>query len=137
MEWVGRDIPPGNSGAGAEVQQTSKGYRRALRPAAERLLGRAGEDAPMPDDHAHALAARQAERRAQEEVAPGRRPQKAGRAGGGKGKDADTMALEKRGSDALGLAVTVNHRDPGGSVLISYRNLEQLDEVMRRLARGS
>jgi ParB family chromosome partitioning protein len=29
--------------------------------------------------------------------------------------------------------VTVNHRDPGGSVQISYRNLEQLDEVMRRL----
>jgi ParB family chromosome partitioning protein len=39
-------------------------------------------------------------------------------------------------SDALGLAVTVNHRDPGGSVQINYRNLEQLDEVMRRLERG-
>jgi ParB family chromosome partitioning protein len=32
--------------------------------------------------------------------------------------------------------VTVNHRDPGGTVQISYHNLEQLDEVMRRLARG-
>jgi ParB family chromosome partitioning protein len=51
-------------------------------------------------------------------------------------KDPDTIALEKRVSDALGLAVTVNHRDPGGSVQISYRNLEQLDEVMRRLAKG-
>jgi len=30
--------------------------------------------------------------------------------------------------------VTVNHRDPGGSVVVSYRSLEQLDEVMRRLA---
>jgi len=29
--------------------------------------------------------------------------------------------------------VSVSHRDPGGSVQISYRNLEQLDEVMRRL----
>ena len=56
--------------------------------------------------------------------------------GGGKAKDPDTIALEKRVSDALGLAVTVNHRDPGGSVQISYRNLEQLDEVMRRLAKG-
>ena len=55
---------------------------------------------------------------------------------GGKTKDPDTIALEKRVSDALGLAVTVNHRDPGGSVQISYRNLEQLDEVMRRLAKG-
>ena len=51
-------------------------------------------------------------------------------------KDPDTIALEKRVSDALGLAVSVNHRDPGGSVQISYRNLEQLDEVMRRLAKG-
>ena len=58
-------------------------------------------------------------------------------AGARKTKDPDTIALEKRVSDALGLSVTVNHRDPGGSVLISYRSLEQLDEVMRRLARGS
>ena len=48
------------------------------------------------------------------------------------GKDPDTIALEKRVSDALGLAVSVNHRDPGGTVQISYRNLDQLDEVMRR-----
>src|SRR5215213_1677020 len=72
---------------------------------------------------------------AHEEGVPERKPQKA-RAGGGKAKDPDTIALEKRVSDALGLAVTVNHRDPGGSVQISYRNLEQLDEVMRRLEKG-
>ena len=39
-------------------------------------------------------------------------------------------------SDALGLSVTVNHRDPGGTVQVSYRNLEQLDEVVRRLEKG-
>jgi ParB family transcriptional regulator, chromosome partitioning protein len=33
--------------------------------------------------------------------------------------------------------VTVNHRDPGGSVQITYKSLEQLDEVMRRLARSA
>jgi len=33
----------------------------------------------------------------------------------------------------LGLAVSNNHRDPGGTIQISYRNLEQLDEVVRRL----
>ena len=60
-------------------------------------------------------------------------PQKA-RAG--KAKDADTVALEKRVSDALGLAVNVSHRNPGGTVQINYRNLEQLDEVMRRLAKS-
>ena len=79
---------------------------------------------------------RQTEALAHEEGVPERKPQKA-RGGSGKVKDPDTLALEKRVSDALGLAVSVNHRDPGGSVQISYRNLEQLDEVMRRLAKGS
>jgi ParB family chromosome partitioning protein len=81
------------------------------------------------------LNVRQTEALAHEEGVPERKPQKA-RSGGGKTKDPDTIALEKRVSDALGLAVTVNHRDPGGTVQISYRNLEQLDEVMRRLAKG-
>ena len=42
----------------------------------------------------------------------------------------------QRTPHSLGLAVTVTHRDPGGSVQISYRNLEQLDEVVRRLEKG-
>jgi ParB family chromosome partitioning protein len=50
-------------------------------------------------------------------------------------KDADTLALEKRLSDALGLAVSVEHRGKGGSVQIKYRDLDQLDEVVRRLER--
>ena len=83
------------------------------------------------------LNVRQTEALAHEEGVPERKPQKARSAGGGKTKDPDTIALEKRVSDALGLAVTVNHRDPGGTVQISYRNLEQLDEVMRRLAKGN
>ena len=61
----------------------------------------------------------------------------AGKLRGVKIKDADTIALEKRVSDALGLSVTVRHRDGGGMVQISYRSLEQLDEVMRRLARSA
>lgn len=82
------------------------------------------------------LTVRQTEALAHEEGVPERKPQKARGGGEAKTKDADTVALEKRVSDALGLSVTVNHRDPGGSVSISYRNLEQLDEVMRRLARS-
>ena len=54
------------------------------------------------------------------------KPQKAR---GGKVKDPDTVALEKRVSDALGLAVNVDHRDPGGVVHIRYRDLDQLDEL--------
>jgi ParB family transcriptional regulator, chromosome partitioning protein len=79
------------------------------------------------------LNVRQAEALAHEEGVPERKPQKARRSGG---KDPDTVALEKRVSDALGLSVSVNHRDPGGTVQINYRSLDQLDEVMRRLEQG-
>ena len=48
-------------------------------------------------------------------------------------KDADTAALEKRLSDALGLTVAIDHRGHGGVLTIRYRGLEQLDEVIRRL----
>ncbi|MGD9844949.1 MAG: ParB/RepB/Spo0J family partition protein [Variibacter sp.] len=51
-------------------------------------------------------------------------------------KDPDTVALEKRLSDVLGLQVTVSHKGAGAGVLnIFYRDLEQLDEVLRRLER--
>src|SRR3954465_5661125 len=83
------------------------------------------------------LNVRQTEALAHEEGVPERKAQKPRGGGGGaaRPKDADTLALEKRVSDALGLTVTVNHRDPGGSVQISYKSLEQLDEVMRRVGR--
>ena len=50
-------------------------------------------------------------------------------------KDANTLALEKRLSDALGLVVSVEHRGKGGEVKIRYRSLDQLDEIIRRLER--
>ncbi len=77
------------------------------------------------------LNVRQAEALAHEEGVPERKPQKA-RAGKTE-KDPDTVALEKRVSDALGLAVTVDHRKPGGVVQIRYRDLDQLDEILKRL----
>ena len=49
-------------------------------------------------------------------------------------KDADTRALEKSLSDALGLAVEIAYKENGsGSVKISYKSLDQLDEIARRL----
>jgi ParB family chromosome partitioning protein len=48
-------------------------------------------------------------------------------------KDADTIALEKRLSDALGLAVAIDHRGSGGELRIRYKSLDQLDDVIRRL----
>src|ERR1700758_2762431 len=76
------------------------------------------------------LNVRQAEALAHEEGVPARNPQKAR---GSKTKDPDTVALEKRVSDALGLAVNIDHRDPGGTVNIRYRDLDQLDEIVNKL----
>ena len=50
-------------------------------------------------------------------------------------KDADTRALERRLSDALGLEVTVDHRGEGGTLHIKYRDLDQLDGVLKKLQR--
>jgi ParB family transcriptional regulator, chromosome partitioning protein len=50
-------------------------------------------------------------------------------------KDADTVALERRVTDALGLEVTIDHRGEAGVVHVRYRSLDQLDEVVRRLER--
>ncbi len=51
------------------------------------------------------------------------------------GRDADTAAVEKRLSDALGLVVDIDHKGRGGVMRIRYKTLEQLDEVIRRLER--
>jgi ParB family chromosome partitioning protein len=76
------------------------------------------------------LNVRQAEALAHEEGVPERKPQKAR---SGHVKDADTIALEKRISDALGLKVGIDHRGAGGTVAIKYRDLDQLDEIVRKL----
>jgi ParB family chromosome partitioning protein len=49
-------------------------------------------------------------------------------------KDADTRAVEKRLSDVLGFAVTIDHKGEGGTVTIKYNDLDQLDLVIRKLA---
>lgn len=49
------------------------------------------------------------------------------------GKDADTIALERRLSDALGLAVSVDHRNTGGRLEIKYKTLDQLDTICVKL----
>ena len=51
-------------------------------------------------------------------------------------KDADTRALEGDLSANLGLKVTLNHK-PGqeaGQVVLSYKTMEELDEICRRLS---
>lgn len=51
-------------------------------------------------------------------------------------KSADTRALEQSLSNALGLDVTISDKAGAGEVKISYKTLEQLDDVIRRLRGG-
>lgn len=48
-------------------------------------------------------------------------------------RDADTIALERRLADALGLSVALSHSDKGGRLEIRYKTLEQLDDLCARL----
>jgi ParB family chromosome partitioning protein len=48
-------------------------------------------------------------------------------------KDADTVAMEKLLTDALGLHVSIHHRGESGELRIRYKTLEQLDGLCRRL----
>jgi ParB family chromosome partitioning protein len=75
------------------------------------------------------LSVREAEKLSQGGAAPKRAPQ------ADEPKDADTVALEKRLSDALGLKVLIDHKPTGGKLEIRYRTLEQLDTVITRLDR--
>jgi ParB family transcriptional regulator, chromosome partitioning protein len=70
------------------------------------------------------LNVRQAEKKA---AAPKGTPKKTA------AKDADTKALESSVSNSLGMTVEIEHKGTRGLVKIHYKNLEQLDEIMRRL----
>ena len=49
-------------------------------------------------------------------------------------RDPDTLALEADLVAALGLPVSINYRDgAGGDIKLSYKSLDQLDEICRRL----
>ena len=70
------------------------------------------------------LNVRQAEKKAAAPKAP---PKKATT------KDADTKALETSVSNSLGMIVEIENKGERGIVKIHYKNLEQLDEIVRRL----
>jgi len=76
------------------------------------------------------LTVRDVEKLAQDVQAPRARP--AARTGKD-GSDADTRALEKALTDALGLHVVISHRGETGEVRIRYKSLDQLDALCQRL----
>ena len=101
--------------------ELSAGHARAL-------IGHPNAEALARDIVARGLNVRQVEMLVREQPAS-RAPRKP------IAKDADTAALEKRLADALGLKVTIDHKGEHGSVHIAYRDLDQLDEIVRRLER--
>jgi ParB family chromosome partitioning protein len=106
----------------------SAGHARAL-------INMADPEAVARDIVERGLNVREVETIAQEQAAAGGKK----RRGGGRPprhKDPNTVALEKRVSDALGLVVSVDHRGKGGTLHIRYRDLEQLEEILRRLEKG-
>ena len=96
---------------------------------ARSLIGQPDPEALAEAIVAQGLSVRETEAVVQER-AGGTGKKAAGRA---RGKDTDTVALEKRLSDALGLVVTIAHRGSGGELKIRYGSLEQLDSVIRKL----
>ncbi|HEX2216058.1 MAG TPA: ParB/RepB/Spo0J family partition protein [Xanthobacteraceae bacterium] len=102
---------------------------------ARMLVGQPNAEELAEEIVARGLNVRQVEERARksgEERGGKLKPR--GRAENG-GKDADTLALEKRVSDALGLQVSVDHRGGRGVLSITYTNLDQLEDVVMRLER--
>ena len=84
---------------------------------------------PNPEEAAREIVAgtlnvRQAEKRARAPKSGKAKPH----------KDADTRAMEEKLTALLGLTVAIEHKgEKGGELRISYKTLEQLDDVCRRL----
>ncbi len=73
------------------------------------------------------LSVRQAEGLARDAI-PGRRPKPRIE------KDADTKALEKTLTETLGFKVEIVHKgEAGGTMVISYKTLDQLEDICQRL----
>lgn len=79
---------------------------------------------------AQGLSVRETERLASAVKAPSARgPRRAA------AKSADTLALERRLGLVLGLAVKIEEHGESGRLILTYRTLEQLDDLVRRLER--
>lgn len=79
------------------------------------------------------LSVREAEALSQRELEPKAPAVQTVEPGRGVEKDADTLALERRLSDALGLIVNLDHKERGGKLEIRYKSLDQLDALCHRL----
>jgi ParB family chromosome partitioning protein len=97
---------------------------------ARMLVGQPNAEKLADEIVARGLNVRQVEEIARQESGRNGKPQSHKRSAE---KNADTLALEKRLSDALGLVVNIDARGESGVVSIRYRNLDQLDDLAQRL----
>src|ERR1700723_3628665 len=96
---------------------------------ARMLIGEANAEELAADIVARGLNVREVESMARERAHKSGKKQTGGkRARGASEKDADTLALERRLSDATGFVVTINDREGAGTLSIRYETLEQLDD---------
>lgn len=104
----------------------SAGHARAA-------LGSADPEALIELAVAKGLSVREVEAKAREsrDTVPGTKPAPA--ASLAADKDINTEALEADISRELGLVVDIRHGREGGEIRIKYRELEQLDDVCKRL----
>jgi len=94
---------------------------------ARTLLGEADPVARAKELIEGAMTVRQAEQRSVLKKKPGGKPS----------KDPNIADLEASISNRLGLKVQIIHKgDKGGEMRISYKSLEQLDELTRRLSKS-
>jgi ParB family chromosome partitioning protein len=86
------------------------------------------------------LSVRQTETLAREaQQRPAQTRPRRGSSSGGRAadKDTDTLALERDLAARLGMAVSIDMKaNGGGTVTVTWRSLEQLDEVLARLSAG-
>jgi ParB family chromosome partitioning protein len=95
---------------------------------ARTLIGVADPEARAKEIIAQALNVRQAEQRSPRRAKARKSPARS---------DADTRSLESSLSNSLGLKVQIFHKgSTGGELQITYRTLEQLDDLIQRLSSG-
>jgi ParB family chromosome partitioning protein len=100
---------------------------------ARMLIGQPDAERLAEEIVARGLNVRQVESLARETADRGGKSRGARAVRRGAAKNTNLIALEKRISDALGLAVSINEAKRGGVLTIRYRSLDQLDDVLRRL----
>ena len=89
--------------------------------------------AKEPEKLAATIVSRGLNVRQAERLAAAAKP--AGKTRSARPKDANIAALERELGDKLGLAVSIAHHGESGTLAISYRTLEQLDDLLHRLSR--